>query len=489
MKSNFPNAQADVDFIFHKITDLELSHGEVYDIEVEESHDYLVDGIVSHNTVNVPGDYPYEQFKDLYMQAWKCGLKGIATYRPNATLGAVLSVAPAPETAPATALPASNAHNVEDFSDDANRRLTIKKIPEPVLGSLRWPDRPKFASGNSAWTYIVDHPEGDFTLFVGEAEESHLHEDGRQNVKAPFEVWVQGRKAPRGLGAIAKTLSLDLRTADKAWVAKKLSALSKTTGETPFLMPMPPTGESEWMSSACQAVAKLILWRADQLGALDDEDSTPMEERAWIKRAPLIDSLFSEKEPKTGAGGTMGWMADVLNPATGDDFVLGLKEITLPDGTHRPYSVWMSGEYPKSFDGLCKLVSLDMRVIDPAWVGLKLRKLTTYSEPLGEFMAKIPGNPQGKMTTWPSTVAYVAALILHRFTQLGILDEEGNPISDMGMMAERLPKGKEGEHPVAAAGGVTQTAGKKCPECHAPAMIKKDGCEFCTACGHVGSCG
>ena len=444
----------------------------------------FIDSAIS-KTVNVPGDYPYEQFKDLYMQAWKSNLKGIATYRPNATLGSVLSVTPEP-AAPAPSV--TNARSVEDFSDDANRRLTIKKIPEPVLGSLRWPDRPKFSAGNSAWTYIVDHPEGEFTLFVGEAEESDLHEQGRPHVKAPFEVWVQGRKAPRGLGAIAKTLSLDLRTADKSWVAKKISALSKTTGEAPFLMPMPPTGESEWMSSSCQAVAKLILWRADQLGALDDEDSTPMEERAWIKRAPLIDSLFSEKEPKTGAGGTMGWMADVLNPATGDDFVLGLKEITLPDGTHRPYSVWMSGEYPKSFDGLCKLVSLDMRVIDPAWVGLKLRKLITYSEPLGEFMAKIPGHPQGKMTTWPSTVAYVAALILHRFTQLGILDTEGNPLSDMGLMAERLPKTKDVEQTLTE-GGVIQTSGKKCPECYAPAVIKKDGCEFCTSCGHVGSCG
>jgi ribonucleoside-diphosphate reductase alpha chain len=445
----------------------------------------FIDSAIS-KTVNVPGDYPYEQFKDLYMQAWRSGLKGIATYRPNATLGAVLSVAPTPApAAPPAATAKTDARQIEDFNDDANRRLSIKKVPEPVLGSLLWPDRPRFAAGNSAWTYIVDHPEGDFTLFIGEADEADLHEDGRKGNKTPFEVWVQGRKAPRGLGAIAKTLSLDLRAADKGWVAKKLAALSKTQGETPFQLPMPPHGEPEWVSSACQAVAKLILWRADYLGALDDDDSTPMEEREWIKRQPLMESLFSEKEPKTGAGGTMGWMADVLNPATGDDFVLGLKEITLPDGTHRPYSVWMSGVYPKAFDGLCKLLSLDMRVIDPAWIGLKLRKLTTYSEPLGEFMAKIPGNAEGKMSTWPSTVAYVAALIMHRFTQLDILDHDGRPLSDMGLMASRAPK-KDNEP---AHGGMQQTAGKVCPECNAPAMIKKDGCEFCTACGHVGSCG
>ena len=32
-------------------------------------------------------------------------------------------------------------------------------------------------------------------------------------------------------------------------------------------------------------------------------------------------------------------------------------------------------------------------------------------------------------------------------------------------------------------------AGKKCPECGAHAMIRKDGCDLCTQCGHMGSCG
>jgi ribonucleoside-diphosphate reductase alpha chain len=32
-------------------------------------------------------------------------------------------------------------------------------------------------------------------------------------------------------------------------------------------------------------------------------------------------------------------------------------------------------------------------------------------------------------------------------------------------------------------------AGKKCPECGARAVIRKDGCDYCTQCGHVGSCG
>ena len=53
-------------------------------------------------TVNIPADYPFEDFKNLYMESWKAGLKGCATYRPNDTLGAVLSVeAPKTEEKPA----------------------------------------------------------------------------------------------------------------------------------------------------------------------------------------------------------------------------------------------------------------------------------------------------------------------------------------------------------------------------------------------------
>ncbi|SAK62197.1 ribonucleotide reductase system [Caballeronia temeraria] len=54
----------------------------------------FVDTSIS-KTVNVPADYPFDKFQDLYFEAWRRGLKGLATYRPNETLGAVLSVAPA----------------------------------------------------------------------------------------------------------------------------------------------------------------------------------------------------------------------------------------------------------------------------------------------------------------------------------------------------------------------------------------------------------
>ena len=64
-----------------------------------------------------------------------------------------------------------------------------------------------------------------------------------------------------------------------------------------------------------------------------------------------------------------------------------------------------------------------MRVLDPAWIGMKLRKLLNYAEPLGDFMAFVRAAASAASRLWPSTVAYLARLVIHRYAMLGVLDE------------------------------------------------------------------
>jgi len=406
-------------------------------------------------TVNVPADYPYADFQDLYLQAWKAGLKGLATYRPNAVLGSVLSVTP-------TAAPLQ--------IDDANQRLALERLPAPVLSSLRWPGRPELPGGNPAWSFMVHHPFGEFALFVGEL----TTEQGTP--PQPFEVWVNGTEQPRGLGALAKTLSMDLRANDPAWLRLKLDALATVAEERAFEMPFPPHGERRLFPGVVAATASVIRWRCEQLGV--------WRERVQPLATPVIDAMFSRDEPITGPSGTLAWAVDIDNPATGEVFTLTLKEVSLPgpDGNpiNRPCAVGLSGNYPRALDGLTRLLSLDMRVIDPAWIGMKLRKLLNYAEPLGHFMAFVPGLPHGerRQQIWPSTVAYMARLIIHRYAMLGVLDEEGFPLREMGVL--EAPGADE---------ETAALAGRPCPECGNPTVIKKDGCDFCTACGFVGQCG
>ena len=72
----------------------------------------FVDTAIS-KTVNVAADYPFSQFRDLYLHAWQAGLKGLATYRPNSILGSVLDLVPTPSTVPeAAAVPADTMRSV-----------------------------------------------------------------------------------------------------------------------------------------------------------------------------------------------------------------------------------------------------------------------------------------------------------------------------------------------------------------------------------------
>ncbi len=94
-------------------------------------------------------------------------------------------------------------------------------------------------------------------------------------------------------------------------------------------------------------------------------------------------------------------------------------------------------------------------------------------------MARVPG--ENRQQNWPSTVAYVARLIVHRYAMLGVLDERGYPVNEMGVL--EIPEAARDREELRV------LPGKRCKECGNTAVIRKDGCEFCTACGAIGACG
>ena len=118
---------------------------------------------------------------------------------------------------------------------------------------------------------------------------------------------MNGNEQPRGLGAVAKTLSMDMRAQDKAWLRMKLDILARTAGDDAFDCPMPPDGKPTRVPSMVAAFARIVRYRVDQLARW------PTEER----QSPVLDALFAKKEPKTGTDGTMSWTVDVFNPQLG----------------------------------------------------------------------------------------------------------------------------------------------------------------------------
>ena len=73
----------------------------------------------------------------------------------------------------------------------------------------------------------------------------------------------------------------------------------------------------------------------------------------------------------------------------------------------------------------------------------------------------------------------MARLIIHRYAMLGVLDEEGFPLRDMGVLGPSNDATERG----------TVMAAKVCLECGNATVIHRDGCDYCTACGDVGQCG
>jgi ribonucleoside-diphosphate reductase alpha chain len=121
-----------------------------------------------------------------------------------------------------------------------------------------------------------------------------------------------------------------------------------------------------------------------------------------------------------------------------------------------------------------------MRVYDPAWIGMKLRKLLNYGEPNGSFMARTPGSD--KSQSYPSTIAYLAQLNDSPLRDARHPDRTGLP-----GRACRHSRRAAAEQSYSAAQAVP---GQKWPESgNSGDESRKDGCNFCTDCGYTGSCG
>jgi ribonucleoside-diphosphate reductase alpha chain len=390
-----------------------------------------VDSAIS-KTVNVPADYPFEDFREIYLQAWRAGLKGITTYRPNTGVGAVLVAKGDTRTAGATTV----------ATTDPDRRVELKQGPD-VVAALRWPRRPNVVA--EGVTYPVSFPGGKFAIVVNHWQNGHKH---------PLECYVAGNEQPRGLAAIAKAISVDMRADDPCWLRLKIESLLATEGPDGFDMVAPGTGKTARMGSLSAAFAAVLQHRLTEIGYLSEATEPGL----------MVNALFSRKEPKTGPEGALGWHVDVLNPVTGDDFLMHTKEIIMPDGKVRPYSIWLSGKYPHVLDGLTKVLSFDLRISDPGWAVMKLRKLLDFGEIRGDFMAPVPGEKAQK--SYPSTVAYMAALLLARMQALGLVNE---PTQDGGL----ADVGK----------------GSLCAACGTMSVHRIGSCLTCTNCGASAGCG
>ncbi len=127
----------------------DAGEAEVFDLSVPETHAFVANGIVNHNTVNMPESATVEDIEKIYFEGWKLGLKALAIYRDNCKVGQPLSdarkkpdkaEAPAPghEVRPVRRrLPRQRPASVTRFSvAGAEGYMTVSKYPDDGVGEV-----------------------------------------------------------------------------------------------------------------------------------------------------------------------------------------------------------------------------------------------------------------------------------------------------------------------------------------------------------------
>jgi ribonucleoside-diphosphate reductase alpha chain len=166
----------------------------------------FVDTAIS-KTVNVPVDYPYDDFRDLYTEAWRAGLKGLATYRPNEVLGSVLSATPQAEK---PAVP----------EDDPLR----KRFERRPLGELE--------SVTSKIEYSTQEGKKAVYLTVSFIHADGVHEGRPVTVERPFEFFMPANQRSDGqqwITASMRLLSMVARAGSP--IAKALADMREVVWE------------------------------------------------------------------------------------------------------------------------------------------------------------------------------------------------------------------------------------------------------------------
>jgi ribonucleoside-diphosphate reductase alpha chain len=191
------------------------------------------------------------------------------------------------------------------------------------------------------------------------------------------------------------------------------------------------------------------------------------------------------------------------------DGIIGGKKVTV----ERPIEIFIpsgqEGEAQQWITVAMRSLSLNARAGFIAKALKDMRKVTWDRGPVRcGFKTKLDG------TVMPMFHDSEAAAIGYALQQIliakGFLDMDGNQIPAAVLVAKRAHLDAEAMddilaeanadaknvnelvnpvEPQASHSGLAQQFGKKCHECGAHAVVKRDGCETCTACGALGSCG
>ncbi|MBE2992517.1 adenosylcobalamin-dependent ribonucleoside-diphosphate reductase [Sphingomonas sp. CFBP 13603] len=180
----------------YMVTALELSVDD--HIAVAAAAQAWVDAAIS-KTINCPADMPYEAFREVYLTAYREGMKGCTTYRPSGIRGSVLSVkSDSIEAEPVVAPPTASTSDV----------LTRPQVLSGKTVKIKWP-----IDGENYYLTINDY----------------VHPDGR---RVPFEIFISTSSVENfeTMAALTRTLSAACRRGDATFLFEELERVHSPKG-------------------------------------------------------------------------------------------------------------------------------------------------------------------------------------------------------------------------------------------------------------------
>jgi ribonucleoside-diphosphate reductase alpha chain len=174
-----------------------------------------VDSSIS-KTINVPADFPFERFKDVYLQAYELGCKGCTTYRPNEVTGAVLEVRKESRPAHQAELPLL-APKPAAKPADVYEAGGVVYMTQPL-------NRPGELTGK---TYKISWPQSEHALYI---TINDIVQDGRVR---PFEIFVNSKNMEHYAWTVALTRMISAvfrRGGDVSFVVEELKAVFDPRG-------------------------------------------------------------------------------------------------------------------------------------------------------------------------------------------------------------------------------------------------------------------
>ena len=195
------------------------------DSQVLSPHDHLVmqaaaqkyvDSSIS-KTVNCPESITFEDFKDVYAQAYKLGCKGCTTYRPNDVTGAVLQVKPRKSSADEPELPLE-APGKQAKPKDLGDAGGVVQMFRPL-------DRPGVLPGH---TYKLQWPASDHAMYI--TLNDIVDDSGRIR---PFEIFINSKNMEHYAWTVGLTRMISAvfrRGGDVSFVVEELKAVFDPRG-------------------------------------------------------------------------------------------------------------------------------------------------------------------------------------------------------------------------------------------------------------------